>query len=179
MNVFVLGCSIPFLALTLGASLAGTGLPPWAIEHGSLASVPPQTADRGVAGSVELRAAQAAAPIGPTGNGTYTAVQAARGRIVYERSCGECHDASLRGGANELDAPGLAGPFFLEKWSGRPLEELFLYAAENMPPGQPSLPDTAYFDITAYILQVLKYPAGSRELIADSPIMKRGIERQR
>src|SRR5437899_12975576 len=114
MNVFVLGCSIPFLALTLGASLAGTGLPPWAIEHGYLDSVPPQTADRGVAGSVELRPAQAA-PIGPTGNGTYTAVQAARGRIVYERSCGECHDASLRGGANELDAPGLAGPFFLEK----------------------------------------------------------------
>jgi mono/diheme cytochrome c family protein len=179
MNVFVLGCLIFCLTLALGANLAGTGPPQWAIEHGSLASVPPQgTADRAVARSVDLRPAQAA-PIGSTGSGTYTVVQAARGRIVYERSCSECHDASLRGGANELDAPGLAGPFFLEKWSGRPLEELFRYAAENMPPGQPSLPDTGYLDVTAYILQVLKYPAGNRELIADSPIMKQGIERQR
>jgi mono/diheme cytochrome c family protein len=179
MNVFVLGCLIFCPTLALEASLVGTGPPQRAIEHASLASVPAHgTAYRGVAGSVDSRPAQAA-PIGPTGGETYTAVQAARGRLVYERSCSECHDASLRGGANELDAPGLAGPFFLEKWSGRPLEELFLYAAENMPPGQPSLFDTAYLDITAYILQVLKYPSGNSELIADSPIMKRGLERQR
>ena len=47
-----------------------------------------------------------------------------------------------------------------------------------MPPGQDHLPERAYLDVTAYILQVLKYPAGRTELTADSPGMKRPIERQ-
>jgi mono/diheme cytochrome c family protein len=114
----------------------------------------------------------------PIANGTYTTVQADRGKIVYEQNCSTCHGPSLRGGANEFAAPALTGPFFFEKWTGRPLEELFRYSAENMPPGQARLPETAYVDVIAYILQVLKYPAGDTELIADSPMMKRGIERQ-
>jgi cytochrome c len=117
-------------------------------------------------------------PAAPIASGTYTTAQAERGKIVYEQNCSMCHGPSLRGGANEFAAPALAGPFFFEKWSGRPLEELFRYSAENMPPGQPRLPDTAYLDVTAYILQVLRYPAGDTELSTDSPIMKRGIERQ-
>jgi len=151
MNVF-LACSISFVAF--GASLVDTV--------------------GGAAGSVDLQLAQAA----PLANGTYTTGQADRGKIVYEQHCSTCHGPSLRGGANEFAAPALAGPFFFEKWSGRPLEELFRYSAENMPPGQARLPETAYLDVTAYILQVLRYPAGDMELIADSPIMKRGIERQ-
>ncbi len=109
--------------------------------------------------------------------GSYTEGQADRGKAVYEASCSSCHGASLRGGANEFAAPALAGPFFYEKWAGRPLAELFRYAAESMPPDQTKLSEAAYLDVTAYILQVLKYPAGSAELSADSPAMKRGIER--
>ena len=112
-------------------------------------------------------------------NGPYTSSQAERGKVVYEQRCSACHGASLRGGANEFAAPALAGPFFYEKWSGRPLEALFRYAVENMPPDQTRLPEAAYLDVTAYILQVLKYPAGNADLSADSPAMKRSLEQPR
>lgn len=128
---------------------------------------------RGGGGAMALRFAQGV----PVANGPYTASQAERGKVVYEQSCSSCHGASLRGGANEFAAPGLAGPFFFEKWSGRPLEELFRYAVENMPPDQSKLPEAAYLDVMGYILQVLKYPAGNTDLTPDSPAMKRSIER--
>ena len=132
------------------------------------------TADVGAARSVALPSAETT----PIATGTYTAAQADRGKIVYEQHCTACHGSSLRGGTNEFAAPALAGPFFFDAWSGRTVEELFRYSAENMPPDQPRLPDTAYLDVTAYILQVLGYPAGSDELTADVPLMRQGIERQ-
>jgi mono/diheme cytochrome c family protein len=112
-------------------------------------------------------------------NAWYSAKQAERGKVVYEESCTTCHGASLRGGANEFAAPALAGPFFYEKWNGRPLEDLFRYAAENMPPEGTKLSEAAYLDVTAYILQVLKYPAGTSDLSAASPAMKQKIEQPR
>jgi mono/diheme cytochrome c family protein len=131
--------------------------------------------DGGGARSAKVRFAQAA----PAANGPYTASQAERGKVVYEQSCGTCHGSSLRGGANEFAAPALAGPFFYEKWSGRPLEELFRYAVDNMPPDQTKLSEAAYLDVMAYVLRVLKHPAGTTELTADSPAMKRSIEAPR
>jgi mono/diheme cytochrome c family protein len=115
----------------------------------------------------------------PVANGPYTASQAERGKVVYEQSCSTCHGSSLRGGANEFAAPALAGPFFYEKWSGRPLGELLRYAVENMPPDQTRLSEAAYLDVMAYVLQVLKHPAGNTDLTADSPAMKRSIEAPR
>jgi len=117
---------------------------------------------------------------GGTGsNAWYSAKQAERGKVVYEESCSTCHGASLRGGANEFAAPALAGPFFYEKWNGRPLEDLFRYAAENMPPEGNKLSEADYLDVTAYILQVLKYPAGTADLSVASPAMKQKIEQPR
>lgn len=117
---------------------------------------------------------------GGTGsNAWYTVKQAERGKVVYEESCSTCHGASLRGGANEFAAPALAGPFFYEKWNGRPLEDLFRYGAENMPPEGEKLSEAGYLDVTAYILQVLKYPAGTEDLSAASPAMKQKIEQPR
>jgi mono/diheme cytochrome c family protein len=107
----------------------------------------------------------------------YSAAQADRGKAVYEQSCTTCHGPSLRGGANDFAAPPLAGPFFLERWSGRPIEELFRYASENMPPDKRLSPE-AYVDVTAYMMQVWKYPAGDAELSEASPMMKRAIQRQ-
>ncbi len=109
------------------------------------------------------------------GAGMYTAAQADRGKAVYEQSCASCHGASLRGGANEFAAPALAGPFFFEKWSGRPLGTLLAYAAENMPPDARLAPEV-YVDVMAYVLQVWKYPAGATELSADSAVLKRPIQ---
>lgn len=110
-------------------------------------------------------------------DGAYSTVQAERGKLVYEERCSSCHGASLRGGANDFAAPALAGPFFLEKWDGRLVAELFRYSSENMPPGETRLSEAAYLDVTAYILQVLKYEAGESELRADSSMMKERITR--
>ena len=49
---------------------------------------------------------------------------------------------------------------------------------ENMPPTA-ALSEAAYVDVMAYVLQVLKHPAGNTDLTADSPAMKRGIEAPR
>ena len=47
----------------------------------------------------------------------------------------------------------------------------------NMPPRpDEAVPRAAYLDVMAYVLQVLKHPAGNTELTADSPAMKRNIE---
>jgi mono/diheme cytochrome c family protein len=116
-------------------------------------------------------------PQATASDGAYTTAQAERGKLVYEERCSSCHGASLRGGANDFAAPALAGPFFYEKWNGRVIAELFGYSSENMPPGEARLSETAYLDVTAYILQVLKYEAGTAELQADSPIMKQPITR--
>lgn len=112
------------------------------------------------------------------GGGAYTAEQAERGQAIYREHCIACHGSSLRGGANEFAAPALAGPFFFDAWGGRPLAELLAYSADNMPPEGTLLPEADYVDVTAYILQVLGYPAGDTELTADSPALARSIERQ-
>lgn len=113
----------------------------------------------------------------PVSSGLYTASQAERGKAVYDESCGSCHGPSLRGGANEFAAPPLAGPFFFEKWTGMTVESLFRYAAENMPPEQSTrLSDAAYLDVTAYILQVLKYPAGASPLSVNSSAMAEKLQ---
>ena len=162
--------------MALGAGPAGSVSAVSGIKNEAFRSVPPSgTPGYGAARSVDVLSAQAA----PIADGTYTTIQAERGKIVYEQSCSSCHGASLRGGANEFAAPSLAGPFFFEKWNGRPLEEFFRYAVDNMPPDQTRLTEAACLDVTAYVLQVLKYPAGTTELSADSPIMARGIERQK
>jgi mono/diheme cytochrome c family protein len=131
--------------------------------------------DSGGTRSTNIRFAQSV----PVGNGPYTASQAERGKVVYEQNCSTCHGASLRGGANEFAAPALAGPFFYEKWSGRPLGELFRYAVDNMPPDQTRLSEATYLDVMAYVLQILKHPAGNTDLTADSPAMKQSIEAPR
>jgi mono/diheme cytochrome c family protein len=129
------------------------------------------TASSASGGRVASLRAQAPAPPG------YTAAQADRGKVVYTESCNSCHGPSLRGGANEFAAPPLAGPFFLEKWSGRPIEDFFRYAADNMPPDK-RIAAESYVDVMAYVLQVWRYPAGITELGASSPTMKGPIERQ-
>ena len=114
----------------------------------------------------------------PPDVGAYTAEQAERGRAVYGEHCTSCHGSALRGGANEFAAPALAGPFFFDAWGGRTVAELVAYSADNMPPDGELLPEADYLDVTAYILQVSRYPEGEAALTADAPALARSIERQ-
>jgi mono/diheme cytochrome c family protein len=162
------------ICLVVGASLVSVH------REAADATTIPGVLPASVAGGVR-EADRLARPVQAAGgsDGWYTASQAERGKRAYDESCSSCHGPSLRGGANEFAAPPLAGPFFYEKWIGRTVDELFRYAAENMPPDQMKLTEAAYLDVTAYVLQVLKYPAGTAELTASSSAMKRLIEQPR
>jgi mono/diheme cytochrome c family protein len=145
---------------------------------GAIAALPAVGAALAAAPLSRATATAARPPQEAAASGAYTAEQAERGRAVYREHCMSCHGSSLRGGTNEFAAPALAGPFFFDAWSGRPVAELLGYSTDNMPPEGTLLPEADYVDVTAYILQVLGYPEGEAELTPDSPALARGIERQ-
>ena len=100
----------------------------------------------------------------------YTAAQAARGRALYQQQCAVCHGAGLEG--VEM-APSLAGPDFIDRWTGQPLGDLFERIRATMPKGKPgSLSRAANADITAYILSANQYVAGSADLPSDTALLK-------
>src|SRR5262245_59629704 len=91
----------------------------------------------------------------------YSAAQADRGQEVYRSQCNECHGNALQGGSG----PPLTGERFISNWSGRPLLELVDKIQNTMPFGKPgtvSRPQSV--DLSAYILQSGKFPAGQTEL---------------
>ena len=93
--------------------------------------------------------------------GVYSAAQATRGQAIYKAQCAECHGNALEG---TVGSP-LAGDRFLSEWSARPLSAFVDKIQKTMPfstPGSLSRPQSS--DLTAYILQVGKFPAGRTEL---------------
>ena len=145
---------------------------------GAIAALPAVGAALAAAPLSRATATAARPPQEAAASGAYTAEQAERGQAVYREHCLSCHGSSLRGGANEFAAPSLAGPFFFDAWSGRPISELLAYSSDNMPPEGTLLPESDYVDVIAYVLQVLGYPEGDAELTADSAALARVIERQ-
>jgi mono/diheme cytochrome c family protein len=98
-------------------------------------------------------------------DGVYTPEQAQRGEQVYQAECQSCHANDMRGGPA---ARGLLGLEFRYLWQGRSLAELLLAVRDKMPPGKiGSLPDQAYADVVAAILQRNDFPAGAVEIPAD------------
>jgi len=96
--------------------------------------------------------------------GVYSAAQAARGQELYRSQCSECHADALQGG----NGPPLSGDRFISNWSGRPLSELVDKIQNTMPFGKPgtvSRPQS--IDLSAFILQSGKFPAGQAELSDD------------
>jgi mono/diheme cytochrome c family protein len=94
---------------------------------------------------------------------SYTADQAARGRLEYIQNCGECHGGDLAG----QFGPALAGP------NGRAQYEsgasVYAYTIAHMPNGNAgALPQNEYLDIMAYIYERNGVPAGARELTAQT-----------
>jgi len=112
-------------------------------------------------------------------DGVYQEAQATRGKDDYEYNCGSCHIHDLSGDTIK-DVPPLAGPEFLETWSGKTVKELVEYISTNMPQGSPgSLPPNTVADIAAYVLKVNQFPAGSEALSADSPKSAGTIEAEK
>ena len=99
-------------------------------------------------------------------DGIFTEPQAARGRAAYGAHCSECHGEELRGG--EM-APGLIGVAFRFRWRGLKVADIAESIESTMPPEEPgTLGAQEYIDIVAFLLSANGYPAGDRELAADS-----------
>src|SRR5918999_3184128 len=98
----------------------------------------------------------------------YTAAQAERGAKVYEANCVRCHLPDLDGSANpDAGARGapLVGTRFVQDFGESKVSALFNKMKRDMPSGRPgSLSDQEYLDVTTYVLQRNKFPAGAAEL---------------
>jgi alcohol dehydrogenase (cytochrome c) len=117
-----------------------------------------------------MRAQQASANSGPQFNSrnvaTYTAAQAAQGKIDYAKSCASCHGQNLSGGEF---ASALNGNSFSQNWGGRTADALFTYVNTKMPPSNPGeLGAEANAQIVAYLLQVNGTQAGDAPLPTDT-----------
>ena len=94
-------------------------------------------------------------------DGVYSVSQAARGQQLYKTQCAECHGNSMEG---TIGSP-LTGDSFLSNWSARSLTNLVDKIQKTMPFNLPgTLSRQQSTDLTAYILQFGKFPAGQAEL---------------
>lgn len=104
----------------------------------------------------------------PAGTGippVFTTRQAAAGRKAYESYCAVCHGTTL---TNGTFGPPLGGEFFRARWSGRSVAAFYRKSRDTMPPAAPAaLPNAAYADIVAYILEMNGAAAGRSELPAN------------
>jgi mono/diheme cytochrome c family protein len=101
-----------------------------------------------------------------TSDGVFTTTQAVQGRQQYDVFCVQCHGPELEGGG--VDIPALMGDKFVQKWSKRPLLDLFDLIKRNMPENDPgSLTDAAYAEVLAFLLQENGYPSGATALASD------------
>ena len=106
-------------------------------------------------------------------DGVYTEPQAARGAMLYEKECGQCHGPGGTGGGM---APALVGPSFSANYDGQTVGDLFDRNRTTMPPGKEGqLNGQENADITAYVLKVNQFPAGQGELPSQGMVLK-GIQ---
>jgi alcohol dehydrogenase (cytochrome c) len=92
---------------------------------------------------------------------SFTTEQAAAGRAAFEQQCSTCHGTNLR----QLPEALLSGREFTAKWGSRPASELIASIRSTMPPTNPGgLPEAAYVNIAAYLLQANGASADGRAL---------------
>jgi len=108
----------------------------------------------GLTAAVVCAAALAAAHT--TKDGAFTTQQVARGKLVYEKSCSNCHQADFY---RER----------LERWKNKPVAELFEAVSTAMPADNVgSLTTSEYLDVLAYVFSITGSPAGNAELTTDT-----------
>jgi len=116
--------------------------------------------------ALAVASAQQPSPDKKVWDGVYTSAQAARGKPVFERACGRCHNNELAGSER---GPALKGNVFWSKWDNDSLASLYEKIRDTMPQDGPSLvSDGQKADILAYIMSVTGMPAGNDELKADA-----------
>jgi len=108
-----------------------------------------------------------------TRDAAYTAAQAERGSQVYQANCVGCHLPGLDGSGNPkvtaMGAP-LVGPRFVQDFGEGRVAALLNKITRDMPAGAGkagSLSEQQYLDVSSYILQQNKFPAGAVELTVD------------
>lgn len=90
--------------------------------------------------------------------GLYSESQAQRGLEVFTAVCSECHEIE-----------DLTNEDFRLNWDGTTLYELFDNIRTTMPDENPgTLTPQQYIDVTAYVLQLNKLPAGPDDFTGDS-----------
>src|SRR4051812_38870746 len=103
-------------------------------------------------------------------DGVYTEAQATRGAALFDTHCAGCHGPSGEGGGM---APALAGTAFAANYDGQTVGDLFDRNRTTMPVGREGRLDAAQnVDITAFMLQVNKFPPGVTELPAQSMLLR-------
>jgi S-disulfanyl-L-cysteine oxidoreductase SoxD len=125
----------------------------------SAATATPRTASAsGVARAASARV-PLARPMGVHDSvGLYSEVQAKRGQEVFTAICSECHEIE-----------DLTNEDFRMNWDGTTLYELFDNIRTTMPDENPgTLTPQQYIDVTAYVLQLNKLPAGPDDFTGDS-----------
>ncbi len=111
-------------------------------------------------------------------DGVYSAAQAQRGAVGYERSCAACHRLDLQGNP-DAEVPALADDGFLVPWEKSTLADLVNRIARTMPGNRPgSLSRAEYLDIVAHILKVNRFPEGPDELSPDEASLARIVMRK-
>jgi mono/diheme cytochrome c family protein len=102
-------------------------------------------------------------------DGVYAADQAAGAQAIYKARCATCHGDELQGAGG----PPLTGTAFLSVWDKRALAELVDKIHKTMPADAPgALTRQQATDLTAYVLQVGRFPAGATALTADEAALK-------
>ncbi|MBX3143634.1 MAG: c-type cytochrome [Trueperaceae bacterium] len=108
------------------------------------------------------------------GLGFFTEGQVEPGFKVYDLHCAICHGYTLMSG--EMGGPPVTGTYFFTRWGGKTVGELLTFIQAAMPFGQGNtLTATEYADVTAYILNFNKFPAGEVALAADSEVLTQVI----
>ena len=103
-------------------------------------------------------------------DGVYSEAQAQRGAVVFDKECAECHGPAGAGGGM---APALAGEAFSANYDGQTLGDLFDRNRTTMPVAKEGkLSGQQYADITAFMLQVNKFPSGPDEMPSQSMMLK-------
>src|SRR5439155_5090983 len=101
---------------------------------------------------------------------SFTAAQVDLGKTAYTKACASCHGAELDDGEF---APPLKGAPFMQKWGGKPADEVFTYMSTRMPPGGASgLTPDVYAQILAYVLSNNRVPVGALAMPSEVAALK-------